>query len=79
MPGSSVWQRADRELGDVQNVGQRARPAAGKTKEIKVSKGNRGNKEAKKPKRLVPVLKSPTTGTAAAATPGGAKPMLRKK
>ena len=44
-----------------------------------MSKGNRGNKEAKKPKRVVPVVKSPTAGTSAAATPGGAKPMLQKK
>jgi hypothetical protein len=44
-----------------------------------MSKGNRGNKEAKKPKRVVPVAKSPTTGTAPAATPSGAKPMLHKK
>ena len=39
----------------------------------------RSNKEAKKPKRVVPVVKSPTTGTGAAATPNGGKPMLQKK
>jgi len=44
-----------------------------------MSKGNRGNKEAKKPKRVVPVVKSPTPGTGAAATPNGGKPMLQKK
>ena len=44
-----------------------------------MSKGNRGNKEAKKPKRGVPVVKSPTTGSGAAATPNGSKPMLQKK
>jgi len=44
-----------------------------------MSKGNRGNKEAKKPKRLVPVVKPPAAGTATVATPGGVKPMLQKK
>ena len=44
-----------------------------------MSKGNRGNKEAKKPKRVVPAAKSPETGTGAAATPSGGKPMLQKK
>jgi len=69
-----------RGVGDLQDAGQPARPAAGKTfQEIKMSKGNRGNKEAKKPKRVVPVVKSPTTGTGAAATPNGGKPMLQKK
>jgi cell division septation protein DedD len=75
-----VWQRTDAEVANVQDAGQPARTAACKTvQEIEMSKGNRGNKEAKKPKRVVPVVKSPTTGTAAAATPGGAKPMLQKK
>ena len=44
-----------------------------------MSKGNRGNKEAKKPKRVVPVVKSPTAGTAVAASPGGTKATLQKK
>jgi hypothetical protein len=75
-----VWQRTDAEVGDVQDAGQPARTAAGKTvQEIEMSKGNRGNKEAKKPKRVVPVAKSPTTGSGTAATPGGAKSMLQKK
>jgi hypothetical protein len=28
-----------------------------------MSKGSRGNKKAKKPKRVMPVVRSPTTGT----------------
>lgn len=79
LPGSGVWQRTGGELGDHQGVVQPAPPAAGKTvQEIKMSKGNRGNKEAKKPK-LVPVVKSPTAGTAVAASPVGTKPTLQKK
>ena len=44
-----------------------------------MSKGNRGNKEAKKPKRVVPVVKTPIAGTTAVAAPSGVKPMLQKK
>jgi hypothetical protein len=44
-----------------------------------MNKGNRANKEANKPKRGVPVVKSPTTGSGAAANPNGSKPMLQKE
>jgi hypothetical protein len=47
--------------------------------EIEMGKGNRGNKEAKKPKRVMPVVKSPIPGTTAAAAPSGVKPMMQKK
>jgi hypothetical protein len=44
-----------------------------------MSKGNRGNKEAKKPKRVTPRVNLPTTGAAAPTPPGGVKPALPRK
>ncbi len=44
-----------------------------------MSKGNRGNKEAKKPKKVTPVAKSPATGTDAPTPPSGSKPVLQKR
>jgi hypothetical protein len=47
--------------------------------EIAMSKGNRGNKEAKKPKQAVPALKSPAPGGGAPTPASGAQPPQRKK
>ena len=44
-----------------------------------MSKGNRGNKEAKKPKQVAPVVKPPATGAGVPAPAGGAKPPPQKK
>jgi len=44
-----------------------------------MSKGSRGNKEAKKPKKVTPVVKSPGTGTDAPTPPNGSKPVLQKR
>ena len=44
-----------------------------------MSKGSRGNKEAKKPKKVTPVAKSPATGTDAPTPASGAKPLLQKR
>jgi hypothetical protein len=44
--------------------------------EIAMSKGN---KEAKKPKRVVPPLKSPAPGSGAPTPASGAQPPQRKK
>jgi hypothetical protein len=43
-----------------------------------VGKGNRGNKEAKKPKQGAGVVTAPTTGTAAPPAPGGVKSGSKK-
>jgi hypothetical protein len=54
-----------------------AHPVAGKThQEIEMSKGN---KEAKKPKRAVPVVKVPATANATPPPSSGSKPMPGKR
>lgn len=73
-------QRTDAMVGSRQDGVQPARPGAGKTvQEIEMSKGSRGNKEAKKPKKVTPVVKSPATGTDAPTPPIGSKPVLQKR
>jgi hypothetical protein len=47
--------------------------------EIEMSKGNRGNKEAKKPKQVVPGLKSPAPASGAPTPASGAQTPQRKK
>ena len=49
------------------------------TGERNMTKGQHGNKEAKKPKKVTPVVKSPGTGTDAPALPNGSKPVLQKR
>lgn len=44
-----------------------------------MSKGNRGNKEAKKPKKVVPVVKPPTTGSGMPILPSGSDRQLPRK
>jgi hypothetical protein len=79
-PHLGVCLRIDAVVGRVRDVSPPARPAAGTTvQEIEMSKGNRGNKEAKKPKRVMPVVRSPITDGAATAAPRGVKPVLQKK
>ena len=73
-------QRTDAMAGNPQDAVEPARPGAGKTvREIEMSKGSRGNKEAKKPKKVTPVVKSPGTGTDAPTPPNGSKPVLQKR
>ena len=73
-------QRTDAMAGSLHDAVEPARPGAGKTvREIEMSKGSRGNKEAKKPKKVTPVVKSPGTGTDAPTLPNGSKPVLQKR
>ena len=44
-----------------------------------MSKGNRGNKEAKKPKQVRPAVAAPAAGTSVAPAPSGFKPLPLKK
>ncbi len=44
-----------------------------------MSKGNRGNKEAKKPKQVKPAPMAPTTGGGTPTPPSSPKPALAKK
>ena len=46
---------------------------------LSMTKGQHGNKEAKKPKKVTPVVKSPATGTDAPTPPNGSKPVLQKR
>ena len=73
-------QRTDASTGGAQDAILPARRDAGNTvQEIEMSKGNRGNKEAKKPKQVTPVVKSPVMGSEAPTPPSGAKALPRKK
>ena len=44
-----------------------------------MGKGNRGNKEAKKPKQAKADVKAPTTATSTPPVPTAFKPTLQKK
>jgi len=44
-----------------------------------MGKGNRGNKEARKPKRAIPVTKTPVTGAAPPTVAIGFKAVAQKK
>ena len=47
--------------------------------EHEMGKGNRGNKEAKKPKQAKADVKAPTTATSTPPVPTAFKPTLQKK
>ena len=44
-----------------------------------MSKGNRGNKEAKKPKQVTPAVKTPATAIATPPPASGLKPLQGKR
>jgi hypothetical protein len=48
-------------------------------REKQMGKGNRGNKEARKPKRAIPVTKTPVTGAAPPTVAIGFKAVAQKK
>jgi hypothetical protein len=73
----SVRQRTDAGPPLCNGAGQLAQPLAGKTfQECKMSKGN---KESKKPKRVMPAAKAPGAGGATPTPVTGSKPLPRKK
>jgi hypothetical protein len=58
-------------------VAQPAQPVAGKA--VQETQMSKGNKESKKPKRVVPGAKVPGAGIATPTPVTGSKPLPRKK